>query len=73
MLLNIYFFEGQLHVLFIIIIIQIISPIVHGQKINKADLLVKRFMFGEMRNKRRELQYLMQGCCIKYNNAKDDM
>jgi len=34
-------FEGQLHILLVIIIINILPPVVHGQIVNKVDIVIQ--------------------------------
>ncbi len=46
--IDIIFFEGKLHVLLIIIIVEILSPIVHGEVFQHAYLRVERPVFLKM-------------------------
>lgn len=52
--------ERQLHVLLVVIIIQILAPVMHGKEVRKADILIKRLVFGKVPDERREFQYLIQ-------------
>lgn len=40
------FFERQLHVLFIVIVVQIVTPVMHRQKVNKTDVFVDGLVLG---------------------------
>ena len=42
------FLERQLHILFIVMIINIMTTVVHGEIINKINALVQRFVFEKM-------------------------
>ncbi len=50
-MLNFKLFERQLHVLFIIIIIHIFTPVMHVHKVDKANAIVQGFMFCKMLDK----------------------
>lgn len=67
------FLKRQLHIFFVIIIIEVIPAVMHSHEIEDADVLVQRFVLYKMLNKRGELQNLIQGSCIKNDYCKDDM
>ena len=52
--------EGQFHVLVLIIIVQVIPKIVHGQKIHHIYAVIYIAMFCEMRIQRRQFQQFIQ-------------
>lgn len=54
------FFERQLHILVVVVIVQVLSQIMHGKKIGECDFLVKRLMFGEVFEKQRNLVHLAE-------------
>ncbi len=58
-MLNFELLERQLHVLFIIVIIEIVAPVMHGKEVHEADLVVQRFMFYKMLQQGRYLQHLV--------------
>lgn len=68
-----YFLERQLHVFFIIIIVQIIPAIMHRHEIQDTDILVQGFVLDKMFDEGRKFQNLIQGCRIKNYNREDDM
>lgn len=53
-------FKGELHIAFIVIVVHIIPPIVHGQEINKAYTGITLFMLGVMLKQNRQLEQLVQ-------------
>jgi|GEM_PF-4865200 len=59
-LLDLKFFEWKLHVLVIIFIIKVVSPVVHRNKINEADFLIQCFVLRKMTNQGRDFQNLIQ-------------
>lgn len=71
--LYLYFLERQLHVFFIIIIIQVIPAVMHRHEIQDADILVEGFVLDKMLDEGRKFQNLIQGGCIKNYNREDDM
>jgi hypothetical protein len=42
------FLERQLHVFFVVIIVQIFAPIMHGKEVDKAHILIQGLMFQKM-------------------------
>ena len=67
------FLERQLHILFIVMIINIMTTVVHGEIINKINALVQRFVFEKMPDQRRCLHNLIQRCCIKYYYGQNNI
>jgi len=47
-MLNLHFFKRQLHVFVIIVVIEILASIMHGEKIDEADIMVQCFMLRKM-------------------------
>ena len=62
-----HFFEGQLHVLIIVIIVEILSEVMHGKKIGESDCVVERLVLGEMSEKQRHFVHLAQRRSIQDN------
>jgi len=50
-------FERQFHILIFIIVIDIIAKIVHGQKINNSNFVVKAVMLKKMGDELGQLKY----------------
>lgn len=72
-LLQVNLFERQLHVFFIVVVVHVIAPIMHREKIKETDFLIQRFVFGEMLHKRRQLENLAQRGCVKNHNDHQNM
>jgi hypothetical protein len=72
-LLRVNFFEWQLHILFIIVIVQVVAPIVHRQKVGETYVLIQRFVLCEMDDQKRQPKYLTQRGGIQYQKTDQDM
>jgi len=72
-MLNFHFLKRQLHVFFVIVIIEVLAAIMHRKKINETNIVVQCFVLSKMADKRWKFQYLIQRCGIKYYDAQDDM
>ena len=68
--MDIIFFEGQLIVLFIIVIIQILPPVMHGKIIHKTYMMVKGFVFYKMPVKFGDFHELVERRSFTYQQHK---
>lgn len=57
---DIYFFIGQLRIPVVIIVVEIRAPVMHGEKLDKADLAIPLAVFCKMRQHHRQFQQLIQ-------------
>jgi hypothetical protein len=57
--------EWQLHVPVLVIIIEIFTPVMHGQKVKEADMIVYFLMLEEMRKKYGDLAQLPGRCSVQ--------
>lgn len=57
--------EWQLHVPVLVIIIEIFAPVMHGQKIKEADMIVYFLVLEEMRKKYGDLAQLPGRCGVQ--------
>lgn len=55
--LHFHFFEWELHVAFIIIIINVITPVMHRKKSDKGDFGIDGLVFYVVTIKKRAFQY----------------
>ena len=54
------FLEGQLHVLVVVIIIEVIAPIMHRKEVHETDIVVQCLMLYKMTDEGRYLENLVQ-------------
>lgn len=54
-------FERQLQIFVLIIIVGVVAPIVHGQKIYNAEIAVTLLMLNIVCNKQMQPQHLVEG------------
>ena len=45
-MLDFEFFERELHILFIVVIIHIVAPVMHGKEVHETDILVQRLVLN---------------------------
>lgn len=61
----VYIFKRKLPVTFIIRIVNVFAPVVHGKEINNRDIGIPVLMFYIMLNKYRHLKQLLKQAVIK--------
>jgi hypothetical protein len=52
-------FERQLAIFVVVIIINVVAPVMHGQEIDDANVAISLLMFNVMRNKGLQLKQLI--------------
>ena len=70
-LLNI--LEGQLHIAVLVIVVDVLPPIMHGQEIKHADAIVALPVFEVMVNQHRQFEQLAQACGAEEQYQYGDM
>ncbi len=60
-------FEGQLHVLIVVVIVKVLPEVMHGKEVGESNLAVKRLVLGEMFEQQRHLVHLAQRSSVQDN------
>lgn len=63
----IHFFKRQLHIAIIIRIVNIVAPIMHGQKIDKAEISIIVLMFFKVLEQNRQFEQLYKKAIVQAN------
>lgn len=64
---RLYFLEGQLHVLFIVVVIDILSEVMHGKEVGKSNGVVQQLVFREVLDEQRHFVHLAQRGSVQDN------
>lgn len=58
-------FKRQLHVLVVVVVVEVLSEVMHGEEIGESDLVVEGLVLGEMFKEQRHLVHLAQRSSVQ--------
>lgn len=60
-----YLFERQLHILFVVIVVDVLSEVMHGEEVGESNFPVERLVLGKMFEQQRHPVHLAQRSSIQ--------
>jgi len=66
-------FKRKLHILFVIIVVQVFTPVMHRKEVDEAYFLIYRLVFQIMPDQRGGFHHLIQRSCIQDDDHQHDI
>ena len=72
-MLDLKLLEWKLHILIVVIIVHVITPVMHGKEVQKADFMVQSFVLHKVPDQGRHLENLVQRSSVQDQNGEHQM